>query len=171
MGGGGGGGGGGVSWVEISIKNKEREKKALSVDPGQSAEIDRNAYSARAPPPLVRCVHLLTFLSGHVALRGRQRNENPRGWTVVILWLQQGQSEETKVVAIETRDVNSTHPFQVSAGCQECWRPRAMHWGRRDSSKRVAIRLIRIVAPRWFTWKAPSRSLSDSRRALVAWAT
>ena len=29
--------------VGISIKNKEREKKALSVDPGQSAEIDRNS--------------------------------------------------------------------------------------------------------------------------------
>ena len=27
----------------ISIKNKEREKNALSVDPGQSAEIDRNS--------------------------------------------------------------------------------------------------------------------------------
>ena len=35
--------------MEISIKNKEREKKkTLSVDPGQSAEIDRNAYSTRA---------------------------------------------------------------------------------------------------------------------------
>ena len=34
---------GGRGGGRISIKNKEREKKALSVDPWQSAEIDRNS--------------------------------------------------------------------------------------------------------------------------------